>query len=343
VKVLTGVADIYRQAGGGEKGEKAVRAEFSKYTSGVSKEEIDAANKKILAEQQAEIEMRKLTLEIGQSLLPEFKKLIPELERMTPLLVSVLSQGLPAFTNLLSTISKFAEANKGIINSIAEHPIGFLMAKEVAASIKDAGIGEVIKRLLSAGGGGMSGGAPAAAAGGAGGAIALGIALQGGAAYDLYNQTSSAMKSGEAKGANIAGRLATGDTSAMAEYQAAQAKATTGRTAEAYANIAGKGLSILSGPAGALSALLGDRAVEAIGFKSGSQRTNETLEAKAVVDGAKAQADLLTSHQALITSNNRLADALDRNGRSTDGNTSGGGGRPEAASKGIAQRVNSTQ
>jgi hypothetical protein len=110
VRVLTGVADIYREAGGGDKGEKAVKQEFAKYTTGVSADEIEAANRRVLSEQQAEIEMRKLTLEVGQGLLPEIRKLIGPIRDLAPAFVNILTSAAPPLMALLQSFADFASA-----------------------------------------------------------------------------------------------------------------------------------------------------------------------------------------------------------------------------------------
>lgn len=132
VKPLAGAAALYRNAGGGEAGKEAVKAEFKKYTSGVSDEEIDAAAKKILAEQQMEVEMKKLSMEVGQTLLPILRDLAPTLREVAPVFSNVLKQVVPPFTKLIESVGAFASANQGLINSLAEHPIGVLIGAEIA-------------------------------------------------------------------------------------------------------------------------------------------------------------------------------------------------------------------
>jgi hypothetical protein len=149
VKPLAGAAAIYRNAGGGEAGEKAVNKEFKKYTGGVSPEQIEAANKRVLAEQTAEIEMRKLSLTIGQDLLPIIAQLTPQIKNLAPVFVDLLRTAAPPLVDLIKSVGDFIKANDWIISSLAAHPIGAIMAVEVGKSIVDAGIGKMINGLIS--------------------------------------------------------------------------------------------------------------------------------------------------------------------------------------------------
>lgn len=135
-RVLTGVADMYRQAGGGEKGEAAVRKYFANMRKEISEQEVEARAKKRNAEvdKQLNIAMTKLRTEVGQKLVPELIKFVP-----------VLTQAIPVFSKLLEglvRLSDFAAKNPlaglGIV-------LGAAIGKEVAA----AGLKAVLEKGLS--------------------------------------------------------------------------------------------------------------------------------------------------------------------------------------------------
>lgn len=132
VKPLEGAATIYKDAGGGSKGLDAVKREFGKYTTGVSKEEIEAANKRVLAENKFEIALEALRIATGEQLLPEFVKMIPAMRALIPALVDAAKVGIPAFAGLMKSVAEFSTAHQGLIQNIAAHPIGTLMAAEIA-------------------------------------------------------------------------------------------------------------------------------------------------------------------------------------------------------------------
>lgn len=190
VKALTGVSAIYKDAGGGDAGKEAVKREFAKYTEGVTKKEIDDANKRVLGEGGAKLDiaMQELRQTVGEQLLPEFVKLVPVIKESTPAFVTLLKEGVPAFVKLIKAVADFVNANQGLISDLAAHPIGTIMAFEVSKSIGAAGLGEVVKRAISAaigGGGGVGripipGGAAVAKTlatiPGGGSTVALGVA-----------------------------------------------------------------------------------------------------------------------------------------------------------------------
>jgi hypothetical protein len=188
---------------------------------------------------------RSLRMEVGEKLLPKFVEMAPTIAKLIPMFVNAADVGIPAFIKLLETVAKFAEANKGIIQDIAAHPIGSILAYEVTKSVGAAGLGEVIKRILSqgapgagglpgGGGGGLPGGGIVPGAGGAGsaykggghggmlamGAVAIGGALQAGKLGDLYGDITNS----QAAGAD--------------EAQALIAKAKAGQGGEARARLA---------------------------------------------------------------------------------------------------------
>ncbi len=180
VKALTGVSAIYKNAGGGDKGRDAVKQEFAKYTTGVSAGEVDTASKRVLGEADAKMEQirQKFDQAVSEKLIPKLLELIPVLEKLIPDFVNLAATAMPAFVELIKSVSSFAEANKGLISDIAAHPIGSIMAFEVGKSIVAANIGSVIKSLLSGGGvvPGATGGIGGAGTRGVLGAGAAGVA-----------------------------------------------------------------------------------------------------------------------------------------------------------------------
>lgn len=204
VKPLEGAAAIYRNAGKGQAGLDAVKKEFAKYTTGVSKDEIDQANKRVLAEQQVEIEMQKLRIAMGEQLLPEFIKLIPTLKELLPAFVNMAKVGIPAMADLMKTVADFVSANKGIIESLAAHPVGSLVAYELTKSFAAAGLPALLRGLLS---GAFNGGGTPVPGGGGGGANgtsrAAGLLLAGTA----MNETGSAVATGTLAADDMAAKV----------------------------------------------------------------------------------------------------------------------------------------
>ncbi len=178
-RAVTGYANAYRKAEASQKGSGrgVVQGMFNKHLSGatMSKEEVAKAFADRMQESDAQFaSMReKFDEAVERQLIPELLKLVPVLEKMIPVFIDLQAKALPAFVDLIKTFTEFAEANKGIISSIAAHPIGAIMAAEVSKSIGSAALGEVFKRLLtSAMGGGGGGGLGGAGKLGQAGAVA---------------------------------------------------------------------------------------------------------------------------------------------------------------------------
>lgn len=252
VKPLEGAAAIFRNAGGGEKGLEAVKKEFAKYTTGVTKEEIDAANKRVLAEQQVEIEMQKLKLAMGEQLLPEFTKLIPVLKDLIPAFADAAKVGIPAFAELMKTVSEFVKANKGIIESLAAHPVGSLIAFELTKSFASAGLPALLRGLFAGafgsshvpgatpgGGGGGGGGKPGSVGVAEGGVITMGLMT----AYNGYQN----YKAGDKRAADLAAAVRSGAISP--DDAAKEIAAAKGRISEDTGSFGG---GILRGAASAI-------------------------------------------------------------------------------------------
>ena len=87
---------------------------------------------------------------ISTDLLPLFTALIPVIKDMVPVFVDLSKTAIPAFAELIKSIADFANANKGIIRDIAAHPVGAIMAAELAKSIgpaiANAGISDIFQK-----------------------------------------------------------------------------------------------------------------------------------------------------------------------------------------------------
>lgn len=134
VKPLEGVANIYKNAGGGDKGLEAVKAEFAKYTTGITEDEIEAANKRILSEQQAEIEIKKLKQMVGETLLPELAKLVP-----------VLREAMPTIQAMMQSFVRLAEW----AGSNPFSAMGAVLAASVAKEVAGAGLKTILEKSLA--------------------------------------------------------------------------------------------------------------------------------------------------------------------------------------------------
>lgn len=139
-RVLTGVADLYRTAGGGEAGEKAVRAHFANMRKDLGEEEITAraAKRRAAVDKQLEITMIKLRTEVGTKLLPAMIKLIDPVTRL-----------IPYIGKAVDALAQFAEY-------LAKNPIegfGLLLGAALGKEIAAAGIKSILERNLTASGG----------------------------------------------------------------------------------------------------------------------------------------------------------------------------------------------
>jgi hypothetical protein len=68
---------------------------------------------------------------IQTRLVPALLKLVPVIEEMIPTFVDLHAQAMPAFVDLIKTVADFADKNRDIIQDIAAHPIGALIAAEI--------------------------------------------------------------------------------------------------------------------------------------------------------------------------------------------------------------------
>jgi hypothetical protein len=182
VKALTGVSAIYKDKGGGQAGMDAIKAEFEKYTKGVSEGEVNAANRRVLGEGGASLDqaMMKLRNTVGEQLLPEFIKLVPVIQQSAPVFAGLLRDSIPPLLDVIKQLAEFAKAHKETIATMAAHPVGTLIAFEISKSFAAAAIPELLKKLLSGGsggGGGVGNGVPGGGVAGRG--LALGAAAAG--------------------------------------------------------------------------------------------------------------------------------------------------------------------
>lgn len=165
-KVLYGLADIYRTKGGGEEGEKAIRAEVGKYRGALSGDEIDQRNAQRMAavDKQVTAAMTELKQVVGSQLVPE----------LTHFIRDGLIPAMPAIKDTVHALSKLA-------STLIDHPIagvGAIIVASVAKDVASAAIGEALKKALLSvvpgGGGGTPGGG--GMPGVVGGAVAAGAA-----------------------------------------------------------------------------------------------------------------------------------------------------------------------
>jgi hypothetical protein len=148
--------DIFTKAEAEKKGSgrQAFLDEFNKLFKGtaMTKNEIaDASSKRTAA---LDVQMARVQEDfdkaVQEKIIPALLKLVPVIEEMVPMFVDLNARAMPAFVDLIKTVADFAEANKGLISSIAAHPIGAIMAVEVTKSIGSAALGSVVSGLVAA-------------------------------------------------------------------------------------------------------------------------------------------------------------------------------------------------
>lgn len=140
-RVMTGLSEIYRSAGGGEAGKNAVKAEVSKYSNAsMSADEVELRNKKRLAATDIQLNkaLIKLKAEAGDKLVPVLARFIDE----------ILVPGMPKIEALFETFAKFT-------NFLINNPwtglatvVGAAIAKEVVTAFA---MSAFQKRLADAG------------------------------------------------------------------------------------------------------------------------------------------------------------------------------------------------
>lgn len=151
-RAVAGFAKRFVDAGGGEKGEAAVRARFQELYKGstLSQKDVDERAAQRMEEDDAKMArtMAEFDRAVATQLVPKLRDMIPVIEKLIPQFVDLSAMAIPVFVDLVKTIAKFAEENKGTIAWFASHPIGTLIAGHIAADLGQAAIGETVKRLL---------------------------------------------------------------------------------------------------------------------------------------------------------------------------------------------------
>ena len=167
-------------------GEAAMRKRFDKMIEDamMNPHEVThfAAKRTGALDAQIEIQRQKFDAAVQEKVIPKLLDLVPVLEKLTPMIVDLSAQAIPAFVELIKTVGEFAAAHKSEIADMASHPIGTILALEVTKSLASAGLGEVVRGIfLKAAGmlpgakGGTPGG-PGAEMGAGGIGVALGVA-----------------------------------------------------------------------------------------------------------------------------------------------------------------------
>lgn len=126
--VVLGFQSIYKQAGGGDKGLDAVRAEFKRFTTTMTAQEVDAQAQTALDSPEARAQALQNKIET--------------------IAASLVERVLPSFERLAPNAEKAAEALAGIISFGAANP-GLMIAGAITASIAKAAIGEAVSKSLA--------------------------------------------------------------------------------------------------------------------------------------------------------------------------------------------------
>ncbi len=213
-KATSPLEAAFKRAGGGAAGVAAARAQLGKFGAGGRDLKAEFAEKARSrtgeADAQMEIIKQKFDEAVSTKIIPALLKLVPEFEKLVPLLVDLNAKAVPAFVDLLKSIGEFADANKGIISSIAAHPfaaiIGASLAKSLGSEIISKMAGNAISRLLGSMGGG-GGGIPG---GGAGGGIGMAVgagAVAGTAVAAVITKAGTNYADGDMKADDVAAKV----------------------------------------------------------------------------------------------------------------------------------------
>jgi len=204
-KATNPLTKAFKEAGGGEAGIAAAKAQLAKFGAGGRdlKGEYAATAKERMGEADAKMAIMtaKFDAAVSTKLIPKLLELMPVIERIIPQFVDLAATGIPAFVALIKSVADFANENKKSLDFLAAHPIGAIMAFEVTKSIGAAGLGEVMKRLLSSAGGGGVPGKP-----GVGAAVAVGLAA-GVAVGGIIYREGTAKADGESKAEDAAAKV----------------------------------------------------------------------------------------------------------------------------------------
>lgn len=178
VKYLSGAGAIWREAGGGKKGEETLHAFFEKLRVTMKEDEVEAREKERLAaaDKQIQIAMIELKTVVGTELVPELILFVR----------NGLIPALPAISQLTKGFAKVAEVllNNPLLG------VGAIISAAIVKEIAAVALGEAIKAaLVNAIAGKLPGVASVAAPTAAGAAAAVGAGLVAGAgvAAVLYN------------------------------------------------------------------------------------------------------------------------------------------------------------
>jgi hypothetical protein len=145
-RVMTGLAEIYRQGGGGASGKEAVLAELKKYTDAtLSQDEVERRNKKRQAA--IDIQLNKAMLElrttVGTQLVPQMSKFLND----------VLVPNIPTVQRLFEGLSSLAEvALQSPLKGAA-----MLIAGGITAEFAKVGLQEMVRKTLETKLGGSAG------------------------------------------------------------------------------------------------------------------------------------------------------------------------------------------
>ena len=216
-RVLEGAGALYREAGGGAAGQKAVADFFEMMTKQMSDAEVEAANKERLAEVDKQLEkaMNDLRQSVGEALLPSLQQLIPIVREVTPQFVALMTK----VGELVSWASKNPFATMVSAMTVA-----------LVAEVGKANIATLIRSMVQGGGGG--GGVPQLPGGGGGNSVvnALGAGTAAAAATAaLYTPVAQAFGEQDGSKQRLLSGLQNGEiTPEQAQAQVEKAKSRTG-------------------------------------------------------------------------------------------------------------------
>jgi hypothetical protein len=321
-------------------GKEAILKQMGEMTNAaMSMEELQANVSAIMksSAEQFETAVRELKAQVGEQLVPVMKEFIPVLRQVTPVITKVLTS--------LGELAAWASKNPF---EAAFLGLGAAVTKEIIAQLATAKIGELIKSMLSGGGGmppipgvgggGANGGVPVPGAGGggpngalAGGALMAGVLTTGTLAARLGDDVFGAIGSGKEAGAALGRDLDSGDPAKVEAAQKAiddaRAKATGGRKASSYADIASRAGNIAMLAINPFAVLQDEYGKPG---KHNREQRNETLRADSLLEdpgvkkfgstpkhedtSAGPMGDIPIDISAMV-------DALDRHGQKLEANT----------------------
>lgn len=145
----------YKGADGTQyKGREAI-VQYAKAMTGTTMSKGEVAGAASERMQEADAKMARVREDfdkaVREKVIPALLKMVPEFEKFVPMFVDLNSKALPAFVDLLKTVGAFVDAHKDLINNIAEHPIGTILAAEVMKSMGQAAIGQIVANAIQKG------------------------------------------------------------------------------------------------------------------------------------------------------------------------------------------------